>query len=185
MDNKTKKRAAVSRRKKIDKTSAVNFGVIFCTVFSLIYVVGLLLVASFAGGSRAGLASISAPFQRAVCSQISKDNNASATPEMIFPAAYNGAGVDDVITVDDGGYNQKLVTVSIKNSRALEISNQGVNPHSFVIRDLNIDSGPIAPGSSKIVVLEGMGSDIRNYDFYSNIGRDDTFLFGGVVEAVE
>lgn len=175
------------KRKKIDKASVVNFAVNFCAVFALIYMVMLLLVADMLGGaSQAGLAAVSFPLQNECsCGGDAAGDSQTQTPTTLFPVAAPESGSYLQLAVDDGGFSLKQLNVSLDGPKMIEISNKGVNTHSFVIDGLSIDSGVIEPGAAKTVVLENLPQGTRNYTYYSNTAGDDKTKFSGVIAVTE
>jgi len=172
------------KTKKIDKAVAVGFAANFCAVFSLIYVVGLLLVANIFGGPQAGLAAVSIPVQES-CSCKGADETCaiSSLPAVLFPVSADNPNEAAIkLSMDDTGYLQKELNISLSSSRRVQISNNGVTPHSFVIDELGIDSGDIAPGQSKILGLENL-ADGTSYVYYSKTGSDAREKFSGTVAA--
>ena len=174
-----------TKRKKNDKVTMINFGVLFCTVFSLIYVVGLLLVAGFARGGQAGLASLQGSLQNCNNSEFTTGDDAIVTPTMVAPDNANNIGSGTIISIDDGGFGVKQVDLALSGPMILVVKNQGVNPHSFVIDELQINSGEIAPGQAKSIVLKDLPMEPRTYDFYSNIGKDNGSQFGGTITVIK
>jgi len=62
---------------------------------------------------------------------------------------------------------------------SLEITNRGVNGHSFVIDELGVDTGMIKPGETRTVTLKSLANEPQNYTFYSNLTEDDKDKFSG------
>jgi len=174
-----------SKTKKIDKTASMSLFVNFCAVFALIYTVGLLLLANIAGGSRGALASISSSVQnKCACASVpAAAQGAMAATGELFPSSSEGELNSAAVSVvmDDAGYAQTELNISISGLKMLEIENKGVNPHSFVIDGLMIDSGAIASGEVRTVVLENLPAIATNYTYYSNVAGDDKETFSGVI----
>jgi hypothetical protein len=158
----------------------------FCAIFALIYIVALLLVANAFGGVRSGMAqlSLAAP-EKCSCQEAADTCSASVLPSVLYPESAAAGPAEETIKVvmDDGGYATREVNVALSSSRFVDVVNKGVNPHSFVIDEIGIDSGAIAPGETKRVALENLNADAKNYTFYSNIGTDNRESFSGVITA--
>ena len=175
-----------SKTKKIDRSAAVSFFVNFCAVFALIGTVGMLLVVESFGGNRAGMASASASLQgKGACvpavDAVARDV-ASGIPSVLFPVSSNDPSeAITKITVDDGGWTPNRIDLSLASARTLEITNAGVNPHSFVIDGAGIDSGAIAPGVAKTMVLNNLSDEVKDYTYYSNMDSDGKGKFSGII----
>ena len=80
-------------------------------------------------------------------------------------------GFDEIGLLANGGQNIKFI-----------ISNTGEKEHSFVVDELNIDSGLIAPKETKILHFEKIPNESKNYTFYSSV-EDDAIngLFQGMI----
>jgi hypothetical protein len=104
-------------------------------------------------------------------------------PAVLFPVSADNPSESAIkIVIDDGGWAPKQIDLSLSSSRVMEITNKGVNEHSFVIDDLGIDSGAIAPGNAKTVYLQNLSSGAAYYIFYSNMGSDDgNEAFSGIL----
>jgi len=177
-----------AKNKKTEKASAIGFLVNFCAVFALIYITALLLVANILGGtSTAGLAAVSFPLQsNCSCDSCSADGNQPAAPATLFPVSAEDSSSGYIqIAVDDSGFAQKQIEISLSGSKMLEITNNGANPHSFVVDGLKIDSGAIEPGQTITVVLESLPAETLNYTYFSNVGNDDKAKFSGVITITE
>lgn len=172
-------------KKKIDKMAAIGVAADFCAIFALIFVVSLLLVANALGGGRSGMAQISLPLQKACLCQTGVDAcSVSTLPAVLFPvSADNPAEGSIKLSMDDSGFSPKSLDVASSSNLVAEITNKGVNPHSFVIDDLGIDSGAIAPGQTKTIALENLSAGKGTYTYYSNVGGDNRDTFNGVMTA--
>ncbi|UMX48342.1 MAG: cupredoxin domain-containing protein [Candidatus Nealsonbacteria bacterium DGGOD1a] len=174
--------AIAKHNKKIDKMAMVGFAANFCAVFSLIYIVALLLVANIFGSNRAAMASLAQPIANSACSAVAGEPLAAAIPAILFPVSADNPSESVIkISIDDGGWTPKEIDLSLSSARTVEISNKGVNPHSFVIDGLGIDSGEIAPGAAKTVFLQNLSGEAAIYPFYSNISGDDKEKFSGQI----
>jgi hypothetical protein len=183
--NFLKKYKMKNSKRKIDKMAAISVAAEFCAIFALIFVVSLLVIANTLGGARAGLAQASLPLQNNCSCQSGVDTcSVSTLPVVLFPvSADNPAEGSIKILMDDGGFNPKTLDVASSSNLVAEITNKGVNPHSFVIDDLGIDSGAIQPGQTKAVALENLGAGKGTYIYYSNIDGDHHDVFSGTMTA--
>jgi hypothetical protein len=173
-----------SKNKQTEKFAIFGFIANFCAVFALIYVVALLLAANMIGGSAAGLAAVSAPLKETCSCQTATDACSASFPTVLFPeSAQNPVETDTQLIVDDSGFLPKELDLSLSSLRVVEVSNKGVNRHSFVIDELGVDTGPIEPGSSKTVRLDNLGAAKDSYIFYSNTGKDNKNNFRGTLIA--
>jgi hypothetical protein len=174
---------ATAKHKKIDKASMISFAVNFCAVFSLIYVVALLLVANMLGDRRAAMAAVSKPLQPCSC----EDRCASVPsghPDILVSSSGAENAVVATLTVDDGGFWPKQVSIPASGAPSVKIENRGVNDHSFVIDELSVNSGPIKPGQAQTIILENISDDAPSYDFYSDTTGDGGQNFGGSIMIV-
>jgi len=69
------------------------------------------------------------------------------------------------IAVDDSGYTPKTLILTPSVSTYLEITNKGVNNHSFVIDELTIDTGEIKPGETRTLILPNLPNESYEYVF--------------------
>jgi len=172
------------KTKKIGKEEAVGFAAFFCAIFSLIYLVGLLLVANIFNKPQFDFAKISLPVQNSCsCKGSVEACSLSSLPAVLFPVGADNPNEATIkLTMDDAGYVQKQLDTALSSSRLVQITNNGVNPHSFVIDELGIDSGEISPGQSKTLRLENM-DDAVSYFYYSSVAGDTREKFSGVLMA--
>ncbi len=89
------------------------------------------------------------------------------------------------IVARDDKFDPNILTGTVNQPIALTIENQGTKPHSFVIDELKINSGPIEPGKSGAVTV--LSNKIRTYTnggayiFYSDVAGDkDAGLTGNL-----
>jgi hypothetical protein len=170
-------------KKRIDKMAAISVAAEFCAIFALIFVVSLLVIANTLGGARAGLAQASLPLQKTCSCQAGVAAcSVSTLPAVLFPVSADSPAEDSIkLLMDDGGFNHKTLDVASSSNLVAEITNKGVNPHSFVIDDLGIDSGAIQPGQTRIVALENLNAGKGTYIYYSNIDGDRRDVFSGTM----
>lgn len=176
----------ILKTKKSDRSITISFFINFCSVFALIVTVGMLLLVDTFGGNRQGLASASMPLQnKSACvpaGDAKTDEIPSGIPNVLFPESSNDPSeAVTKITVDDGGWTPNRIDLSLVSARTLEITNAGVNPHSFVIDGAGIDSGEIAPGATKTMVLNNLSEDVKDYTYYSNIDSAGKGKFSGII----
>lgn len=166
------------KNKKIDRQAMLNFVVNFCAIFSLIFMFGMLVLADEVGRDSV-LATVSEPISDSnLCAH---SDNSTDSPAVLFPVlADNPAEGSVKIVVNDSGYVDKRMVLSAGETKMLEVINKGVNPHSFVIDGMMIDSGAINPGQTKTIALENLSGELRNYTFYSNLAGDDKDKFSGI-----
>jgi len=172
------------KTKKIGKDELVGFAAIFCAIFSLIYIVGLLLVANIFNKPQMSLAKVALPVRDSCsCKGTVEACSLSALPAVLFPVGAESPNETAIkLAMDDAGYVQKQLDIALSSSRLVQITNNGVNPHSFVIDELGINSGEILPGQSRTLRLENM-DDAASYLYYSNVSGDPREKFSGVVAA--
>lgn len=101
----------------------------------------------------------------------------------IFFVACGGANstplpaVQAKIIVRDNAFEPNLLTGKVNQPLELTVENQGTKPHSFVIDELKLNTGPIEPG--KQATLTVLGNKIRTYTnggayiFYSDVAGDN------------
>lgn len=89
------------------------------------------------------------------------------------------------IAARDDKFEPNILTGTVNQPIELTIENQGMKPHSFVIDELKINSGPIAPGKQATVTV--LSNRIRTYTnggafpFYSDVSGDkDAGLTGNL-----
>lgn len=89
------------------------------------------------------------------------------------------------IVARDDKFEPNILTGTVNQPIALTVENQGSKPHSFVIDELKINSGPIDPGKQATVTLTS--NRIRTYTnggafpFYSDVSGDkDAGLTGNL-----
>lgn len=170
---------ATVKNKKLDKMTVVNFAANFCAIFSLILVVALLTLANAFGSNRAALAGLSQSAPQS-CAADGANTASVAVPAVLFPVSADNPSENTIrVVVDDGGWDRPQIDLSLSSARMIEITNKGVNPHSFVIDDLGIDSGAILPGTVKTVILQNLSDQAGDYVFYSNYGNDNKDEFAG------
>jgi len=167
---------AKNTSKKIDRKTALSLAVNFCAMFVLTFTFGLLLLANVADKSSA-LASAAAALPVNSCAT---SRGTQSEPAVLFPVSA-GEPIEGSIrlVVDDSGYREKKLVLSAQGTKMLEITNKGVNAHSFVIDGMMIDSGAIQPGQTKTIALESLSGKPQSYTFYSNLAGDDREKFGG------
>ena len=172
------------KTKKIGKDELVGFAAFFCAIFSLIYIVGLLLVANIFNRPQMSLAKVALPVHDSCsCKGTIEACSLSALPAVLFPVGADSPNEMPIkLAMDDAGYVQKQLDIVLSSSRLVQITNNGVNPHSFVIDELGIDSGEISPGQSKTLRLENM-DDAVSYFYYSSVAGDTREKFSGVLMA--
>ena len=89
------------------------------------------------------------------------------------------------IVARDNTFEPNILTGTVNQPIALTIENQGTKPHSFVIDEMKINSGPIEPGKQGNVTI--LSNRIRTYTnggalpFYSDVSGDkDAGLTGNL-----
>lgn len=89
------------------------------------------------------------------------------------------------IVARDNTFEPNILTGTVNQPIALTIENSGTKPHSFVIDELKINSGPIEPGKQGNVTI--LSNRIRTYTnggalpFYSDVSGDkDAGLTGNL-----
>ena len=149
----------------IDRKATLSLVVNFCSMFMLVFVIGLLVLANMIDkGTDLPAASESA------CECVDKTAD---EPAVLFPVSAGDPNEGSIqLVVDDSGYRDKELILSAEGAKMLQITNKGVNPHSFVVDGMLIDSGAIQPGEIKTIALESLSSVPQNYTFYSNLDGD-------------
>ena len=174
---KTTKSVKIVKNKEVGKMETISFIVNFCAIFTLIFTFGLLILRD-AIGSDMAQATVSEALcdSSCDCAAESKDQ-----PAVLFPVTAGQPNEGSIkITMDDGGYLQDRFVLSPEGTKMLEITNKGVNAHSFVIDELAIDSGVIEPGQTRTIALDSLPDEPLDYIFYSNLSDDDKENFSGV-----
>jgi|GEM_PF-818180 len=172
-----------TKRKHIDKLTAVGFLANLCAILALAIAVGMMVVLNMFGGRGVGLASISSPLQNSCsCKNTNDMCSLTAMPSVLFPITSEAPlETPAAISMDDSGFSKASIDMTYSSSKKMEIANKGVNPHSFVIEELGVDSGPIKPGETKTIILENLPSVGQDYVFYSNIPGDAKEKFSGTI----
>lgn len=83
--------------------------------------------------------------------------------------------------VFDDGFSPSGFHLPLNEFAKISLTNKGEKPHSFVIDELNINSGAIDPGQTKELEF---GQDIKNatsFRFYSNAEGDDKEKMNGSI----
>lgn len=71
------------------------------------------------------------------------------------------------------GMQNKEFDVPLNKNGQIIISNMGVNPHSFVIDELGIDSGVIPAGQNYTISLDNLTLAAQDYNYYSKLDAEN------------
>ena len=171
--------------KQFDKVAVIEFFINFCTIFSLILIIGLLIVADSFGGISGGAAALSQSLvEKNECQCPATDCGVcgSVAPAVLFPVSSDHPAENAIeIAVGDDGFSVKELSLVFSSSRTLRITNNGVNSHSFAVDAIGLNSGAIAPGQSVTVLLEGFPQDLPTLEFYSDTASDSRENFSGLI----
>lgn len=85
------------------------------------------------------------------------------------------------LSILDGAFLPTGFSINANQKTAIAIINNGESSHSFVIDELNINSGLIEPGQTKEIVIDRQFTESKNYVFYSNAAGDDPQTFKGIL----
>lgn len=167
-----------TKAKKITLYESACFFVNFCAGFVLVFTFTLLAFGNLIGGRNIA-ATLSDTGGGCIADTRSCEVEAT-TPAVLYPVTAGEPNEGAMaILMDDGGYSQKKFELSPLMPILIEITNKGVNDHSFVIDDLGIDSGAIKPGETRMMVLNSFEDVPQVYTFYSNLSGDDVTKFSG------
>lgn len=168
-----------TKAKKITSYEAACFFVNFCAIFTLVFTFSLLALGNSLGG-RNTAATVSGTDSMCSANSCLCDTEAADEPAVLYPVTAGEPNEGAVsIVVDDSGYSQKKFELTPLMPILIEITNKGVNDHSFVIDELGIDSGKINPGETRKMVLKKFDDVPQVYIFYSNLASDDVDKFSG------
>jgi|GEM_PF-6354024 len=70
------------------------------------------------------------------------------------------------------GFSTKGIQINAGQKMELTLVNDDSKPHSFNIDELDIKTGPIAPGQGKTVIIENSPAKSVGYQYYSDIDGD-------------
>jgi hypothetical protein len=171
---------STKKEKQLDKNTVLGFFVNFCAFFSLILIVGLLVMIDTFGTGRAGMASVSQTVQSQ--NQNEAQTCVPAASVVLFPTTSVEPSENPmVLSVNDAGFLANQIDMSRASVRAVKIVNRGAYVHSFAIDLLGVDSGPIESGKSATVALENIPEDVQALDFYSSASGDESGKFRGTI----
>lgn len=151
----------------------ITFAVNFCLTLTTLYLVGIMFWVGLYKFNPVGQASSSQ--SEALCAQ--NQDQAGAVK-----ATVNQIKIRELAS--DTGFSPKSETyvASDNSDTVLTVENMGFREHSFVIDEVNLDTGLIAPGSSKDINLGNFPFDLgKTYTFYSNAAGDNKDDFSGVL----
>lgn len=162
----------------------LSFILNFCLTFSLIYVVSILFFLGIGrsdNASRCPIYSSGFPFdnmqfedEKESGGRIEEGDDAADDSDEDFE-------VEESVEINDLGFTIKGFQVWASDIVNITVSNTGSKAHSFVIDELNIDSGIIGAGESKLVRIESLPNEEKIYNFYSNASDDKANGFGGIM----
>jgi len=101
------------------------------------------------------------------------------------PATNQNEATVKNLKITDTGYSPAGIQIYTEETTNIKILNSGQNSHSFVIDELNIDSGLIEPGQTKEIAINKEFIEPKTYTFYSNADGDDSQIFTGVLMVLE
>lgn len=82
------------------------------------------------------------------------------------PAADAGGGESRTVTMNDIFFDPKEIANPADTDVTIELPNNGASAHNFVIDELGIDSGDVAPGTTAEVVINAPAGE---YEYYCDI----------------
>jgi len=86
-----------------------------------------------------------------------------------------------IMEVSDLGFSPGGIHISSNEFVKISVTNKGEKPHSFVIDELNIDSGAIEPGQTKELEFGQNIQGTASFRFYSNLEGDDKEIMTGSI----
>lgn len=89
------------------------------------------------------------------------------------------------IKITNAGFLPAGFQIYANKETTIQLENNTDSPHSFIIDELNINSGLIESGTIKDIVINSGIAQIKNYTFYSNTEGDDPQTFKGVLMVLE
>jgi len=97
------------------------------------------------------------------------------------PTQIQRNAINKDLKITDQGYSPSGFQIYSNQITTVTVLNIGELAHSFVIDELNIDSGIIEPGQIKEIIIDQNSAESKNYTFYSNAEGDDPETFTGVM----
>jgi hypothetical protein len=85
------------------------------------------------------------------------------------------------LEITDNGFSNTGLSFFGNDKLVLNIKNSGTKPHSFVVNELQINSGDIAPGQIKEIKIDALPNVSALYRYYSNSGDDTKETFNGSI----
>lgn len=107
------------------------------------------------------------------------ENIQNQSKEQIAPAKKQARIIP--VEISDETFSPVGIHISLNELAGISVANRGEKPHSFVIDELDIDSGPIEPGQTKELELSQNIRSAASFTFYSNAEGDDPQIFKGIL----
>ena len=85
------------------------------------------------------------------------------------------------ITVSEDGFSLSGIRISPNQLATISITNTGEKPHSFVVDELEIDTGLIKPGQTKKIEFSKDIKSPESFEFYSNAEGDNKEKITGLI----
>lgn len=152
--------------KKISLYLLLSFILNFCLTFTIIWTLGILLYLN-----------IRLDDMQSACPRCPDCAMAAKADK---PAAKTPRSVD--IEVTDNGFANNAFQFSANEDITVVIRNTGVNPHSFVIDSLGLNSGIVEAGNFRVVAAGSFPDKSETYTFYSDAPGDEIGVFSGVFQ---
>ncbi len=74
---------------------------------------------------------------------------------------------DKQMSINEYAFSPNTVTVGLGETVRLLVKNNGSTDHNFIVDELGVSSGSIAPGKEKVVTING--SKVGTFKFYCGI----------------
>lgn len=171
-------KASTAKTKKISAYESACLFINLCAIATLVFTFAIIAIGNIVGPGDA-VAAVCQPVMSVPTGEPSV-TDALESPTVLYPVTASAPNEGAIkITVNDGGYLQKKLVLTPEVPTYLEITNKGVNDHSFVIDELGVDSGVIKPGETRAISLPSLENKAQNYVFYSNLAGDGNEVFSG------
>ena len=164
--------------KKAELYLVLSFIINFCVAFTLIWTVGILFILEVGGASKKECGSTAYknfnPFE-----QLRAEDESSAQKT----ETKDSEGDSDIVSVDvnDNGFLSKGFQVNSSDQITIIFANKGAKAHSFVIDEMDIDSGAVESGQTKTITISNLPQENKVYNFYSGVNGDKELGFSGLM----
>lgn len=164
--------------KKMELYLIMSFVINFCAAFILIWTVGLLFYIEVGSFNRAKCGN--AAYQNINPFEQLRMEDEKDTQE---PDVAKSESEPEIINVEvnDNGFLSKGFQASSFNAVTIVFVNNGTKAHSFVIDELDVDSGAVESGQTKTITIRSLPQENKVYNFYSGVSGDREAGFSGLM----